>query len=86
MTNITSRSQVGADKKEKPLIEVKIVKAMVFTNPIPEADDLLEAFIRNNIKKRLADGKHKSIPSTGSGSNSALQLPDQASSKIRKLV
>jgi len=78
--------QVGADKKEKPLADVKIVKAMVFTNPIPEADDLLEAFIRSNMKKRVAESKHKSIPSTGSGSTSALQLPDTGVSKIRKLA
>lgn len=78
--------QIGSDKKEHPLSEVKIVKALVFTNPIPEADNLLESFIRSNINKRVIDGKHKSIPSTGSGSNSALQLPDANSSKLRKLV
>lgn len=55
----------------------------MFTNPIPEADDLLEAFITSNMKKRVIESKHKSIPSTGSGSSSAMQMPD---SKIRKLT
>jgi cyclophilin family peptidyl-prolyl cis-trans isomerase len=43
---------VGSDKKEKPLQEIMLLKATVFTNPIEEADRLLLAEITVNIKTR----------------------------------
>ena len=46
---------VGADKKEKPLQEIILIKATVFTNPVDEADKLLLAEIAGNIKRRLDD-------------------------------
>ena len=90
--------QVGSDKKEKPLSEVKILKAVVFTNPIPEADAQLEQFIASNMRQRIASSKLKAVPSTGSSSSSsggASKAPaqignssavvDGASNKLRKI-
>lgn len=80
------RDQIGADKKEKPLTEVTIVKAMVFTNPIPEADDQLEQFIRSNMQARIASSKNKAVSSFGSnGSSSSSSTPADAN-KIRRLA
>ena len=53
---------VGADKKEKPLQEVILIKATVFTNPIEEADKLLLAEITANIKKRLGQVVSTAVP------------------------
>jgi hypothetical protein len=69
---------------------VKILKAIVFTNPIPEADDLLEQFIRKNMSQRIASSKHKAVSTTGSGSSNEatskiLPAQDSAASKVRKL-
>lgn len=89
---------MGCDKKEKPLSEIKILKAIVFTNPIPEADDLLEQFIRSNMQQRIAAGKLKAVSSvnnasgSGSGSSSSgaqAKFSDgtvDGSNKIRKLT
>jgi hypothetical protein len=75
---------VGADKKEKPLQEIKIVKVEVFSTPIPEADDLLEQFIRKNIQTRISESKLKAVPSaSGSGPSSSAEPNDF---KIRKLA
>jgi hypothetical protein len=84
---------VGSDKKERPSSEVKIVSVVVFTNPIPEADALLEQFIANNMKQRVMSSQLKAVPSTGSSSGAARVAPsnttsataDGASIKVRKL-
>jgi hypothetical protein len=75
---------VGADKKEKPLQEIKIVKVEVFSTPIPEADDLLEQFIRKNIQNRISESKLKAVPSaSGNGPSTSVESNDF---KIRKLA
>ena len=76
---------MGADKKERPLAEVKILKALVFTNPIPEADNLLEQFIRKNMETRIASGKVKSVSISNVTSVAATATLENGN-KVRKLV
>jgi peptidyl-prolyl cis-trans isomerase-like protein 2 len=57
---------VGADKKERPLQETIILKTIVMTNPIDEADKLLIAEISANIEKRLSSIKKTSMPTSKS--------------------
>ena len=56
---------VGADKKEKPLQDIILIKATVFTNPVEEADKLLFAEISGNIKRRLGNEIKASVPARG---------------------
>lgn len=61
---------------------------MVFTNPIPEADDLLEQFIKKNMKKRMDEGKLKAVSSMGSSSSQRVEGnpgAEGASNKLRKI-
>ena len=53
---------VGADKKEKPLADIVLLKATVFTNPIEEANQLLYVEIENNIKRRLKNVANSAFP------------------------
>lgn len=89
---------VGADKKEKPLQEVMILKATVFTNPVEEADKILIAEIEGNIKRRLSNVTKTAVPllgraekepklltsasSSSSSSSAAKDLPISSSSSL----
>ena len=55
--------QVGADKKETPKQEIKIVKAVVFSSPVEETETALLEFIKGNIDKRLKMKKTAVLPS-----------------------
>jgi hypothetical protein len=37
--------ETAADKKDRPVHEIRLLKAVVFTNPLEEAEDLLVAYI-----------------------------------------
>lgn len=54
--------QVSTDKKDKPLEDVEIVTVTVFSDPIDEADQILENFIKENIQKRLAMPSNSILP------------------------
>ena len=56
---------VGADKKEKPLEDIILIKATVFTNPVEEADRLLLAEISGNIRRRLGNEVKTAVPGRG---------------------
>ncbi|RYH15288.1 hypothetical protein EON65_31975 [archaeon] len=59
--------QVGADSKDRPLEEIKILSAAVFSDPLDEADNMLEEFIRENMKRRLSNVVKPALPSAGNG-------------------
>lgn len=71
---------VGADKKEKPLQEVMILKATVFTNPVEEADKILFAEIEGNIRRRLNNVTKTAVPSLSRGEGEPKQLTSASSS------
>jgi cyclophilin family peptidyl-prolyl cis-trans isomerase len=79
---------VGADKKEKPLQEVMILKATVFTNPVEEADKLLLAEIEGNIKRRLSNVTKTAVPllSRGEGQPKLLTSISSSSSSSSSSV
>ena len=75
---------MGSDKKERPLSEIMINQVVVFSSPVDEADDALEAFIRTNMERRLSVGSRDSRNiaalettkfSTGSSSSNSTSLP-----------
>ena len=55
--------KVGADKKENPKQEIKIVKAVVFSSPVEETETALLNFTKGNIDKRLKMKKTAVLPS-----------------------
>ena len=83
MATIDRIEAIGSDKKEKPLQEVKLLKAIVFTNPIEEADRLLIEDIKKNIKKRLESTSGSALPTQRtalpSTTNSSSVLPSSTS-------
>ncbi len=66
MSTLDAIEQVGADKRDKPKEEVTLLKVMVFTDPIVEADQLLEEFILENKRKRLAAAPSSVLPPSSS--------------------
>lgn len=57
---------VGNDKKEHPLQQINILKAVVFTNPISEAQQNLKNFILKNIDTRISGTKTNILPLSNS--------------------
>ena len=53
---------IGADSKERPLAEIKLIKAVVFTNPIEEADERLRSEILANISLRTESAIPSPLP------------------------
>jgi peptidyl-prolyl cis-trans isomerase-like 2 len=81
---------VGADKKEKPLSDIVLLRATVFTNPIEEANQLLYAEIENNIKRRLKNVTNSAFPMqdakavSGAGASETTQTTSTATSSSSK--
>lgn len=63
---------VGADKKEHPLMEIRLLKAVVFTDPFEEADAILRSDILRNIKIRRDNEIKTALPSSSLPSSGAL--------------
>lgn len=59
---------VGNDKREKPLSEIKLLKAFVFTNPIGEAERNLKEFVEENMKLRRLARESRGLPQSLSSS------------------
>lgn len=54
---------IGADSKtERPLEEIKINTVIVYSDPLDEADQLLEDFIRENMQRRLSVTVQHALP------------------------
>jgi peptidyl-prolyl cis-trans isomerase-like protein 2 len=83
LPNLDKIEQVGADKKEKPLSEIKLVSAVVFTNPITEADNALEAFIKKNMRNRLSESNYKAVPTTSV--TPASSIVETSNSKLQRI-
>eukprot|EP01038_Epipyxis_sp_PR26KG_P006570 gene6570-9030_t len=85
MVTLDRIEEVGSNKKDEPLIPIKIIKAVVFTNPIEEAEQLLLEEIKTNIKIRLQNTRQVVLPSSISNSlqirASTTQNLDPASKK-----
>lgn len=79
---------VGADKKEKPLQEVMILKATVFTNPVEEADKILFAEIEGNIRRRQSNVTKTAVPllSRGEGGPKLITSSSSSSSSSSSVV
>ena len=79
---------VGADKKEKPLQEVMILKATVFTNPVEEADKILFAEIEGNIRRRQSNVTKTAVPllSRGEGEPKLITSSSSSSSSSSSVV
>ena len=74
---------VGADKKEKPLADIVLLKATVFTNPIEEANQLLYGEIESNIKRRLLSVANSAFPTQAAKAISGaggIEIPQTTSS------
>ena len=74
---------VGADKKEKPLVDIVLLKATVFTNPIVEVNQLLYSEIESNIKRRLQNVSNSAFPTKDSkaiSSTGVIEGPQATSS------
>ncbi len=71
--------EVKADKRERPLVEIKIDKVVVFTNPIEEADQLLEEFILRNKTARINSAPTSALPTTSSVAS------ESETSKLRRV-
>ena len=76
-------AQIRSDKKEKPLQEVKLLKAVVFTNPIEEAETILKQTIEQNMTKRINTVKTSVIGGQGS---SLLENSSSSSSSTSMVV
>lgn len=57
-----SKKQIRADKKERPITDLKVITAVVFTNPVDEAEIILKDEIAKNIQRRLAEEKKSVLP------------------------
>lgn len=62
MATVDRIEAIGSDKNEKPLQPVKLLKTVVFTNPVEEADQLLMEDIKRNMKKRLESTAGSALP------------------------
>ena len=60
---------VGAKKDETPCTEIKIVRMVVFQNPIEEADELLRQEVQAAITSRLSSRKTGPLPEYYNTSN-----------------
>lgn len=54
--------EIGTDKNERPLTEIKIIKTEVFTNPIDEANELLKQELIDIINKRIKQETPSALP------------------------
>ena len=75
MTTLEKIENSETNNKDKPLQEIKILKTVVLGNPIPEAEELLRAFVEGNITKR----KSKSL------THERLSASAEPSAKLRRL-
>lgn len=75
--------QTGSDKRDRPLEDIEITQAIVFSDPIDEADQQLEDFIRKNMEARLANQVSAPLP----GPSAEIQPIEDVSppSKLQKL-
>ena len=77
---------IGADKKEKPLQEIKLLKAIVFTNPIEEADVLLKEEIQLAKRNRIEATVPTPLPKASSSASipAITNITDSSDSKELK--
>jgi len=92
LSNLDKMEEIRSDKKEKPLCDIRIHKAVVFTNPIIEAEAILKQTITQNMMKRIKTVKTSVIGGSSSSSSSSsvsheLRQDDDAGAmkKARKL-
>lgn len=62
LTTLDRMESVDIDKKNKPIEKIILLKTIVFTNPIPEADQLLLADIEKNIKNIQSSQLRSALP------------------------
>lgn len=79
MATVDRIEAIGSDKKEKPLQEVKLLKAIVFTNPIEEADRSVVEDVKRNMKKRLESTAASALPQRPPASSTSTSLTSSAS-------
>lgn len=85
MQTLDRMEAIGADNKtERPLQEIKINAVVVYSDPLDEADQLLEDFIRTNMQRRLSTTVQHALPGEDRSDQPAekrLRLTTSSSSK-----
>ena len=54
--------KVDTDKRDRPVQDIEIIQAVVFSDPIDEADQLLEDSIRQNMERRISNSASSALP------------------------
>jgi len=78
LANLDKLEAIGADKKERPKQEIRILKAEVVSSPIAEAETALLAMVRINMNKRSSKTQAAVLPTvaTNNALSSAAFLED----------
>jgi cyclophilin family peptidyl-prolyl cis-trans isomerase len=74
MITLNKIEEIKTDKDDRPNNEIKILKTIVFTNPIDEADQILINQIKQTIQTRLANAKI--LPFPKSAANTTIKNVD----------
>lgn len=74
--------QIGVDKNDRPVEDIKIISTVVFSDPLDEADNLLEEFIRTNMQRRL----RKEASSSSSLPLTASAAPEESTESSQKRI
>lgn len=82
MDVLKSIEAIPTDKKEKPLEEIKIIKAIVQVDPAEEAKKL----DYERIEKLIRDRKAMKTSSTNRAGKSVSKIPDKTSSSVGKYL
>lgn len=87
MQTLNTIEQTKTDKDDRPITDIKILKTIVFTNPIDEADQILFDQIKAAINTRLSNAKILPFPkNTTTTSISIKKVDEKSTSSIGKYV